>query len=344
MQLTKYLRYITGAVALSVSCLVFSDSSFAQNKQIERIVVFGSSLSDSGNAFVLLSDPASFGFSEECIGLMGSPANVPPYDALDELLIPDGSYAKGGHHETNGATWIEQFARGKGLSGNVRPALRSVGIQASNYAVGGARASDYPCRFNLADQLDEYQRDFSTTSANTLVVLEIGGNDVRDALAGLAVGQDPAPVITAALTNIGNTIQTLYGQGARNFLLVNVPAIGKTPAVRTLDTQFPGTVAAANYLSGVFNSGLVQLQDNLNLLPEVDVRTLNLYGLLNEIIENPVSFEIINTDDACVTPNIAPFQCKKPDTYLFWDGIHPTKVVHDIMAQQAAEVLLTPTP
>ncbi len=96
----------------------------------------------------------------------------------------------------------------------------------------------------------------------------------------------------------------------------------------------------------VFNLGLAQLQVNLNglRLPEVDVRTLNLYGLLNEIIENPVSFGIINTDDACVTPNIAPFQCKKPDTYLFWDGIHPTKVVHDIMAQQAAEVLLTPTP
>jgi len=354
MQSTKYLRYITGAVALSVSCLVFSDSSFAQNKQIERIVVFGSSLSDSGNAFVLLSDPASFGFSQECIGQMGSPANVPPYDALDELLIPDGSYAKGGHHEANGATWIEQFARGKGLSGNVLPALRNPGIQASYYAVGGARASDYPCRFNLADQLDEYQRDFSATSANTLVVLEIGGNDVRDALAGLLAGLPGDPINTAT-DNIEGAIRTLYGQGARNFLLVNVPAIGKTPAVKILDTLIsssgpvpPGfVVTTANSLAGSFNLKLAQLQVDLNQdsgLSGIDVRTLNLYKLLNEIIEYPASFGIINTDDACVTPNIAPFQCKKPDTYLFWDGIHPTKVVHDIMAQRAAEVLLTPTP
>jgi phospholipase/lecithinase/hemolysin len=211
--------------------------------------------------------------------------------------------------------------------------------------VGGARASDYPCRFNLADQLDEYQGDFSVTSANTLVVIEIGGNDVRDALAGLAVGQDPAPVITAALTNIGNAVQTLYGQGARKFLLVNVPAIGKTPAVRMLDILFPGTAVAANTLSVAFNSGLAQLQDNLNLfLPEVDVRTLDLYALLNDIIDNKESYGIINVENACVTPNVPPFKCKKPDTYLFWDGIHPTKVVHDIMAQRAAEVLITPTP
>ncbi|MFZ2313887.1 MAG: hypothetical protein WAV82_14850, partial [Methylobacter sp.] len=131
--------------------------------------------------------------------------------------------------------------------------------------------------------------------------------------------------------------------------------IGKTPAVKILDTLIsssgpvpPGfVVTTANSLAGSFNLKLAQLQVDLNQdngLSGIDVRTLNLYKLLNEIIEYPASFGIINTDDACVTPNIAPFQCKKPDTYLFWDGIHPTKVVHDIMAQQAAEVLLTPAP
>jgi hypothetical protein len=47
----------------------------------EKIVVFGTRLSDPGNAFALTGQ-----------------ASTPPYDALDRFLIPDAPYAKGGHH------------------------------------------------------------------------------------------------------------------------------------------------------------------------------------------------------------------------------------------------------
>jgi phospholipase/lecithinase/hemolysin len=324
---------------MAAACLLLPMLASAQVKPYGRIVVIGASLSDSGNAFILLSDPLAFGFDETC-GL-GTPANVPPYDRLDDFLVPDGSYAKGGHHVTNGATWIEQLARSKGLSGNTRPALRNPGLKASNYAVGGARAADYPCRYNLSDQLHAYIQDFPETAADTLIVIEMGGNDVRDAL----VAQDPALIVTA-LTNIGAAIQTLYDQGANNFLLVNVPAIGATPAVKIIDEQFGGTgaiITAANNLAEGFNENLGLLQAGLNFsLPGIHVRTLDLYSLMIDIIDDPASFGIINTTDACVTPNIAPYKCKKPDTYFFWDGIHPTKVVHGIMAQKALEVLMTP--
>jgi len=337
MKSVQHFNYMLCVMA--AACLVFSPISSAEVKQYDRIVVVGASLSDSGNAFVLLSDPFTFGFDETCG--MGTAANVPPYEQLDDFLVPDGSYAKGGHHETNGASWIEQLAQGKGLSGNTRPAMRNTGLKASNYAVGGARASDYPCRFNLSDQLEAYLSDFPETSADTLVVIEMGGNDVRDAL----VAQDPV-LIAAALTQINTAIQTLYAQGARNFLLVNVPAIGATPAVKIIDDQFGGTgaiITAANSLTEAFNFNLTQLQAGLNLLlPGINVKTLDLYDLLNEIIANPSSFGIINIEDACVTPNVPPYKCKKPDTYLFWDGIHPTKAVHAIMAERAAEVLMAP--
>src|SRR6266704_4453450 len=55
----------------------------------QRFVVFGDSLSDPGNAFVLLRD-----------------VEVPPFDGL----IPDAPYARGGMHFSNGATWVEQLA------------------------------------------------------------------------------------------------------------------------------------------------------------------------------------------------------------------------------------------
>jgi len=336
MKSVKYLQSINYLVIAFASCLLFSPLMYAKKSQFERVVVFGSSLSDSGNAFILLSNPVRFGFDETCS--LGTPANVPPYDRLDALLVPDGSYAKGGHHVSNGATWVEQFTRGQGLSGSTRPALRNIGIKASNYAVGGARAVDYPCRFNLADQLAVYQQDFSAALESTLFVFELGGNDVRDAL----VTQDPS-VIAVALNNISNAVQVLYAQGARNFLFVNIPAVGATPAVKMLDIQFGGVgiiINAANALTEGFNSNLAQLQAVLNTLPDMDIRTLDLYALLNNIIADPSDYGIINTEQACVTPNVAPFTCKKPDTYLFWDGIHPTKVVHDIMAQKAAEVLM----
>lgn len=54
----------------------------------DGIVTFGTSLSDSGNAFALTKQQ-----------------NVPRDYSLDELLIPDSAYAQGGHHLSNGNTW-----------------------------------------------------------------------------------------------------------------------------------------------------------------------------------------------------------------------------------------------
>lgn len=362
-------------LTLSLAC---SAAAFAQKSAFDRVVVFGTSLSDSGNAFVLINNPGEFGF-DQCA--LGTPLNVPPYDQMDklylsddfyvELLVPDGVYARGGHHVTNGATWIEQYAQGLGLSGTVKPALRSPGLQAGNYAVGGARARPVTeqtpaddvmrCRFNLSDQVAAYLADFQsgaggTISGDTLFVIELGGNDVRDALNILLNtqnGDEAKTMISQAIGNIGATIQTLYGLGARNFLLMNVPNIGRTPTVSLLDRLFTPpptpidlTVAHnANLLTMGFNIALGQLQDGLNsALPQVDIRTLNLYGLLEEIVwdkENNDSklYGITNVTDACIKPDQAPFTCKKPDSYLFWDGIHPTKAVHGRMAQRAVAVL-----
>ena len=344
MILLKHFKTFYILILFSLGIFVTS-TSFAQQKPYDSIVVFGGSLSDPGNAFVVLSDPSSFGFDETCSPL--TPMNVPPYDTLDDLFVPDGVYAIGGHHVSNGATWVEELARNKGLAGSVRPALRNNGMKAQNYAVGGARANDYPCRFNLSNQLQAYLAKSPVVSADTLFIFDLGGNDLRDALIGLLYGLPAEPTITGAITKIGNAIGTLYYQGARQFLLMNVPDIGKTPAVQILDSIYPDVpiAAIATGLTDAFNFQLLNLQGNLmNLYSGMDIRTFDAYTLLNSIISNPDDYGIEVTNVPCVTPNIAPYKCTNPDTYLFWDGLHPTKAVHKIMAHDAAEVLYTPTP
>lgn len=321
------------SVAVAAGLAVLSYAALAQPPQFDRIVSFGASLSDTGNAFVWLSEPAN----QAC----GASLNVPPYDALDEYKVPDGPYATGGHHFTNGATWLEGMARHFALAGSVRPAFASGGPKASNYAVGGARAvAGYPCRFNLPAQIAAYLTDFPQTSPKTLVTIEIGGNDVRDALVAAAYGQDSAPYISAALASLGNGIVTLHAYGARQFLLMNVPDVGKTPAVRQLAGQQPPPMGdmllgGATQLSAGYNLGLQGLRNALSVLPGVDIRILDAFGKLNTIVADPTGYGLANVTDACVTPAVPPFRCKKPDTYLFWDGIHPTKAVHEILAQEA---------
>jgi phospholipase/lecithinase/hemolysin len=46
------------------------------------------------------------------------------------------------------------------------------------------------------------------------------------------------------------------------------------------------------------------------------------------------------TDTPCITPEVEPYKCSKPDTYLFWDGLHPTKAVHKIAGYEAVNVLM----
>ncbi|WP_374087400.1 SGNH/GDSL hydrolase family protein [Methylomicrobium lacus] len=304
----------------------------------DRIVTFGASLTDPGNGFFLLTSLVDPETQKPC----GTRSlSVPPYDQLDELTIPEAPYAKGGHHFTNGETWVEYLARALKMPGDTRPALKPGQHVASNYAVGGARSEDFPCRFNLPDQIDAFDKGGLQTTEQSLFVLEIGGNDVRDVmLLALFDMQLIRPAIERIVGNISATVEYLHTHhNARQILLVNVPDIGKTPAVTALDAKFPGLSALATYISAQFNGALANAVANTMIPAGVDARILNLFDLLNDILAHPASYGIIDAEHACVTPKIPPYTCKKPDTYLFWDGIHPTRAIHQTIAKEAAATL-----
>jgi outer membrane lipase/esterase len=286
-------------------------------------VVFGDSLSDPGNSFAL-----------------GNTLSTPPYDTLDPFLIPVSPYAKGGHHFSNGPTWVEQFARPLGMADNVRPAFKGRGSKAANYAVGGARARMDGISVNLSAQLIEFLTDVDGQApSDGLYVVAIGGNDVRDALAALASGGDANAIISAALASIGNSIGALHAAGAKKFLVWNTPNLGPTPAILALDGISPGARQAVEFLGQSFNAGLEALLWNLSQLPGIEIKRFNAYQTVNDLVENHKAYGLAVVNAACVMPNSPPFECRRPDAYLFWDGIHPTAAVHGILAQKVSSEL-----
>lgn len=315
---------ISGSVAAAVALAVITTAvPAAAQVPYDRIVVFGTSLSDSGNAFAL----------------WGS-TNTPPDYLLDPLLVPSAPYARGGQHFSNGATWIEQFARSIGLAGSVRPAFAGSDSQATNYAVGAARAREDGINVNLPAQVDAFlQQTQGVAPPGALYVIEMGGNDIRDAFVAYASGRDGGAILRAANLSIAATIQRLYGAGARMFLVWRVPDIGLTPALRMLDRVSPGAAQFAGLVTQGFNAGLDGVVAQLSALPGSAIVRLDAYGLIRQLVTRPDDFGLTNVMDACLTPDVAPFTCDRPDQFLFWDGIHPTKAVHAITAQEAAQAI-----
>ena len=278
----------------------------------QRFVVFGDSLSDPGNAFVLVRD-----------------VEVPPFDNL----IPDAPYARGALHFSDGATWVEQLSILDHALPSTGPALLNPAMF-SNYAVGGARARHVGF-FDLSTQVGVFLNDFGGHGpADALYVVFVGGNDLRDAL--LAPAQSTAIVQNALLAIQGN-LGTLHAAGARNFLVANAPNLGLAPAVRLLG---PAAQSAATFLAAQFNAGLESILEGLEFASGLNIVRFDVFQALNEIVAAPGAFGLTNVTQPCiaVNTNAQPF-CANPGTFLFWDGIHPTKAGHRIIAESARAAL-----
>lgn len=281
------------------------------------LVVFGDSLSDPGNAYALLGT-----------------LSVPPYD-----LIPNAPYAFSGRHFSNGPTWIEQLARRLDLRLSVGPALQRPGLF-SNYAVGSARVRTEG-GYNLSDQIQLFLDDRGGfVSGRSLLVLFIGANDVRDAI--LAAQSDPSgatsqAIIRQAITAMRDNLLALSASGASQFLILNVPNLARLPAVRQ-----QGSVAqtAAMQLSIAYNTQLALALSELEATLPVNFMTVDVFAALERVVANPTRVGLQDVVNSCITPDtLRGAECTQPDLYLFWDGIHPTRAGHAILARVAGRVL-----
>jgi outer membrane lipase/esterase len=163
----------------------------------------------------------------------------------------------------------------------------------------------------------------------------MGGNDIRDAL---ELG-DPA-VLGAALASIAQSIQRLYGAGARKFLVWNAPNLALTPAIRALGTLDPRIPGFVEELTRGFNANLSATLGMLSGLPGIEIVRFDAFEELNRVVATPAAFGLRDVTTACIKPYDPPFQCQHPNRHLFWDGIHPTRAAHGIIALLVAKTLL----
>lgn len=307
------VRQIITRIFLLLGCVLGAPALADQD--YSDIVVFGDSLSDPGNAFVLTGQTSR-----------------PPYQ-----LIPGAPYAIGGQHFSNGRTWAERFVYEMDLRAGA--AFRNPAVY-SNYAVGGARARAGGS-VDLTSQVSLYLgNQGGVADPDALYVIFIGGNDLRDALA--ALGSDPggmtsAGILSDTVKGVADNIATLAASGAENMLVFNGPDLSLVPAVRL---QGPAVQGGARFLSGQYNLGLDAALDSLAaLFPALDLVRFDLFGLFNQVVMQPGMFELQNVAQTCITPGvIVGAICKDPERYLFWDGIHPTSRGHGIIAD-AVEAL-----
>jgi phospholipase/lecithinase/hemolysin len=320
----KFLRAATCAFAACFSSAVIAASA-ANAADFSAEYVFGDSLSDRGNI-------AEF---ENVLGLISGNFPDPPsnHDSFTNAPVAVQLLAESLGLNADPSLWLTGFKDPAGLFPGFTPG--------TNYAVGGATAADANGAIpgiNLPEQVAAYRAFVSDhADPNGLYVVMIGGNDVRN------VAMEPHPgtgagAIMAGVKAEEAAISTLSGEGAKHFLVVDVPNVGLIPEFAQGD---PSRAGFATQLSQLYDTDLAAQLHTLELAPGTTLTDFDLYDFNASILANAAALGFTNTTDPCftdtpgsaaTTPGCAPDD-KTIDTFLYWDDIHPTAAVHALWAK-----------
>tara|TARA_R110002110_G_scaffold415836_1_gene657255 strand:+ start:17371 stop:18309 length:939 start_codon:yes stop_codon:yes gene_type:complete len=206
-------------------------NSISQATPITNLIVFGDSLSDSGNLFIAAGQPAH------------------PYY--------QGKF-------TNGSNYAENLNQYLALA-PLTPSLAG----GNNYAWAGARAGmDVPMGNNFIPNVESQANQYLTSLApnadlsQTLHLFFIGGNDIADAIDYGMDATTATGFLQNSAQNVVNAIIALDNISSTQFLLPTVPDLSITP--RFLNQQIAQDYT--NIYNQILNN-LVQSQlPNLDIL------------------------------------------------------------------------------
>jgi len=295
-------------------------AAIAQVRDYTRIVVFGDSLSDTGNV-------AHLTFAK-----YGVPIPSPIGGNYTLGRFTDG-YDTVPAAQNYFGVWVEQ------LSASIpsHPAVTNSLDGGTNYAYGFALTSGGTSTLQLAGgqftvdvenmgrQISNYLATHPKINNKTLFVVWGGANDVLNATS-------PTQVVNAAIQETLD-IQRLIAAGATQILVLNLPPLGLTPRLNgSLATSQTANAAAALYNSWL-GTGVAVLNDFYRWR-HVAIFHVNVFSLFTQIVANPAAVSLSNITDAAQNKFAV-----NPDTYLFWDDLHPTTHGHNLVADAARHAL-----
>ncbi|MDH5408691.1 MAG: SGNH/GDSL hydrolase family protein [Gammaproteobacteria bacterium] len=287
--------------------LFFVSFGLQASPQFDKIYVFGDSLSDNGNLASIVG-----------------PLPNPPYF--------------GSARASNGLVALEVMASRFGLT--LEPSLHLIGpAQGTNYAVIAAKVGRNEPQ-DLATQVALFLANHGGAAPeNALYVMFIGGNDIRHARdsGNRAFAQQ---YLTDAANTIATQIQVLNLAGAKNWLVVQAPDLGRIPETQLIANAFglPGLPAQTTELTEYFNDALHQQVDNIEEANDIEIEEFKLFKKFNKIIDKAAKFGFSNTSEPCFSSEQGIYTpgCNfgfNIDQYIFFDEIHPTARIHAIIGE-----------
>ncbi|MDH5446545.1 MAG: SGNH/GDSL hydrolase family protein [Gammaproteobacteria bacterium] len=301
--MTKTLKILALLLVFILPAASFAD----EDKPYKRLYVFGDSLSDTGNLATIT----------------GAFPN-PPYF---------------GNRVTNGYVAVEVMAERLGLPLETSMHLAGGAATGNNYAVVAARAGRNEL-IDLSTQVALFLANHGGVApADTLYVMFIGGNDIRKArdsgdwATGVAIAEEAATIVA-------NQIQVLAMSGAKNWLVVNAPDIGRVPETALIATAYnlPALPATTTALSVIYNDKLKRSVKQLEEELDIETEYFNLYKLFGRLLDKSDKLGFTNNTDPCFSSEQGQFTpgCAfgfNFNQYVFFDEIHPTARIHAMVGE-----------
>ncbi len=300
----KKTRLLASAAILALAA--------AHSAQAGSLYAFGDSLSDNGNLFRLTG-------------------------------LPPAPYYMG--HFSNGKVWVEYLPGMTGLAFKPGNDNAYGGAFTGNITFNGV---DYgtnleaPSLPGITTEIAQFKASGGRFSRGDVVTLWGGANNYFE-YADI-IEANPALAQAAIAYAVPNTISELSGDasslvslGAHTLLVPNLPDLGATPDFNTSAIA----TKLADELSGGHNAALPGAMEAIHQRTGANIIVLDESKLLETVIANPARYGYVNVTDACIdTPACLGASTATQNTYLFWDGVHPTTRAQQYVAAYAAASLL----